>query len=145
MFSRFIFYIFSIFLFQLNSGITQTSGWDQLSDVTIKKEFNDYLGFEVEVPEFSDSIKKLQGSTIQLDGYIIPIEGYKSHTEFIFSAYPYNMCYFCGGAGPETVMEVEAQKPIEFTSEKISIQGILYLNSKDPNRLMFILEKAELL
>lgn len=139
-------YLFCLLLImtgQVQKGYSQSKGWDQLSDIKIDKKFNEFLGFEMDIPIFSPSVKKLDGTIITLEGFIIPTAGYKSHSEFIFSALPYNLCYFCGGAGPETVMEVEASKPIEYTAEKITLQGKLNLNADDPNRLMFILTQAK--
>ncbi|MEO0732435.1 MAG: hypothetical protein AAFZ52_06345 [Bacteroidota bacterium] len=72
------------------------------------------------------------------------MEGYKSHTEFVFSAYPYNMCFFCGGAGPETVMEVTSSEPVKYTTERVKLQGKLLLNNADINRLMYIMVDAKL-
>ena len=63
--------------------------------------------------------RPLPGKEIVIKGYIIPVEGYKSHKEFILSAFPYNMCFFCGGAGPETVMEVEASEPVKYQADAI--------------------------
>ena len=92
----------------------------------------------------SNLVKRiLDGKVIQVRGYIIPTEGYKSHTEFIFSAFPYSMCFFCGGAGPETVMEVTTKTPVKFTAEAIILNGTLRLNADDINRLMYFLEDAE--
>ena len=101
------------------------------------------MGFKVDVPVFSEEIKALEGKEITIKGYIIPVEGYKSHKEFILSAFPYNMCFFCGGAGPETVMEVYSKEPVEYTAEQVVIRGKLELNSSDINRLMYALNDAE--
>ena len=84
----------------------------------------------------------MAGKEIEIKGYIIPVEGYKSHTEFIFSAFPYNMCFFCGNAGAETVMEVYAKEPVKYQTESIVIKGILELNDTDINQLMYILKDA---
>jgi hypothetical protein len=102
------------------------------------------LGFKVDVPVFGEEIKALAGKTITIKGYIIPVEGYKSHKEFIFSAFPYNMCFFCGGAGPETVMEVFSNEAIKYTAEPITIKGKLELNDSDINRWIYGLRDAEL-
>ena len=74
--------------------------WQSLADLTFKKEYDEMLGFKVDVPVFSETLKQLEGQEVTVKGYIIPVEGYKSHTEFVFSAYPYNMCFFCGRSGP---------------------------------------------
>lgn len=135
----------AIILLFTGTSLTAQSGnlWKTLSKITYKKEYDELLGFKVDKPVFSKDVKKLEGKNVEIRGYIIPVEGYKSHKEFVFSAFPYNMCFFCGGAGPETVMEVYAAKPVEFTQEPITLKGTLKLNSDDINRLMYILEEAE--
>jgi hypothetical protein len=54
------------------------------------------------------------------------------------------MCFFCGGAGPETVMEVYAKESVKYTAEAIILRGKLELNDSDVNRLMYILNNAEM-
>ena len=120
------------------------SVWKTLSKITYKKQYDELMGFKIDVPVFSDPVKALEGKEIEIKGYIIPVEGYKSHKEFIFSAFPYNMCFFCGGAGPETVMEVEAAEPVEYTAEQVVLTGKLHLNSEDINRLMYLITDARL-
>ena len=117
--------------------------WKTLSKITYKKEYDELMGFKVDVPVFSDEIEEMAGKEIKIKGYIIAVEGYKSHTEFIFSAFPYNMCFFCGGAGPETVMEVSSIEAVKYTAEQIEIQGKLELNDSDINRLMYILTEVK--
>ncbi|HHM20870.1 MAG TPA: hypothetical protein ENJ20_02500 [Bacteroidetes bacterium] len=117
--------------------------WKTLSRITYKKEYDEMLGFKIDVPVFSSDVLALDGQEVTVTGYIIPTEGYKSHKEFVFSAYPYNMCFFCGGAGPETVMEVQAVEPVEYTADPITIRGVLHLNATDINRLMYSLEEVK--
>ncbi|MEY4927224.1 MAG: hypothetical protein RI894_1660 [Bacteroidota bacterium] len=62
----------------------------------------------------------------------------------MFSALPYNVCFFCGGAGPETVMEVTSKMPIPVSAEPIILRGTLALNSGDVNKLMYMLMNAEI-
>ena len=100
-----------------DSTTKDASLWKTLAKITYKKEYDEFLGFKIDKPVFAESVTALQNQEVTVKGYIIPVEGYKSHKEFIFSAYPYNMCFFCGGAGPETVMEVESSVPEEYTAE----------------------------
>ena len=118
--------------------------WQSLAKITYTKQYDELLGFKVDIPVFSKEIKGLEGKEIEVKGYIIPVEGYKGHTEFIFSAFPYNMCFFCGGAGAETVMEVYSKEPIQYQTEVITIKGVLELNDTDINQLMYILNDATL-
>ena len=122
-----------------------TSAWQTLGKITFKKQYDDLLGFKIDIPVFSDDVRAIDGEEITLRGYIVPTQGYKSHNEFVFSAFPYNMCFFCGGAGPETVIEVVTVEAIEYTADPITIKGKLALNDEDPNRLMYALSGATLL
>ena len=45
------------------------------------------MGFKIDVPVFSEEIKKLEGKEVTVKGYIIPVEGYKSHKEFTYIGY----------------------------------------------------------
>jgi len=119
-----------------------TNVWKTLAKITYKKQMDEIMGFNVDVPVFSDDIKALDGKEITIKGYIIPVEGYKSHKEFVFSAFPYNMCFFCGGAGPETVMEVYASEPVKYSAKQVVLKGTLELNDTDINRLMFAINDA---
>ena len=119
--------------------------WKTLSKITYKKKMDEVMGFKIDVPVFSKKIKDLEGKEVIVKGYIIPVEGYKSHKEFILSAFPYNMCFFCGGAGPETVMEVKAIEGVEYSAEQVLLKGVLTLNDEDPSSLMFLLKDAVLI
>ncbi len=134
-------YLLTFFLILSSLGFSYAQDkpnmWKTLADITYIKKYDDFLGFKVDFPVFSEKVEALDGKEIEIRGYIIPIEGYKSHKEFIFSAYPYNMCFFCGGAGPETVMEIQASQPIKYTAEPITIRGKLKLNDEDINQLMY--------
>jgi hypothetical protein len=134
--------------FLLATVITSTSAqentWKTLAKITYTKQYDELMGFKVDIPVFSEDIIAMEGQEVEIKGYIIPVEGYKSHKEFIFSAFPYTMCFFCGGAGPETVMDVFATNPVEYTAEQVTLKGKLELNATDINRLMYALIDAEL-
>ena len=142
-----IFITLLIFTSSIVSGQTtpkEDNVWKSLSKISYKKEYDELMGFKIDKPVFSESVRALEGKELTIKGYIIPIEGYKSHKEFIFSAFPYSMCFFCGGAGPETVMEVEALEGIKYSADAVIIKGKLVLNDKDINRLMYKLVNVKL-
>ncbi|NND06015.1 MAG: hypothetical protein HKN87_06530 [Saprospiraceae bacterium] len=134
----------TLLLFSLPYVQAQENTWKTLAKITFTKQYDELMGFKVDVPVFSEDIQALEGTEIDIKGYIIPVEGYKGHKEFIFSAFPYSMCFFCGGAGPETVMDVFATEPIDYTAEQIKLRGTLELNATDINRLMYTLNDAVL-
>jgi hypothetical protein len=136
--------LFALTISAARAQAPQENTWRILSKITFKKQYDEMLGFKVDVPVFSEEIKKMSGKEVEIRGYIIPVEGYKGHREFVFSAFPYSMCFFCGGAGPETVMEVYAKTAIKYTTDPIVIKGKLELNDSDVNRLIYALHDAEM-
>ena len=138
-------YFFAFFLLLSIAPLSaQSAMWKTLGKLTFEKQLDPKLGFKVDMPVFSEEVQALDEKEVVIKGYIIPVEGYKGHKEFVFSAYPYNMCFFCGGAGPETVMEVFADEAIEYTADPITLRGTLRLNPDDANRLLYALHGAVL-
>jgi hypothetical protein len=115
--------------------------WPKLYDVKFVKA-KDNLG-EYEKPVFSDAAKSLNGKTVSLPGYIVPFESGMKSAKLMLSSLPLNACFFCGVGGPETVVEVYLTKEISYTEKPMEIQGILRINDKDPDKMIYILEKAE--
>jgi hypothetical protein len=135
---------FLVFIFGTLESFSQNdNAWKTLGKLTYRKEYDALLGYKVDIPIFSKEIKAIEGKEITLRGYVIPTDGFKNHKEFVFSAFPYNMCFFCGAAGPETVIEITAAEPVKYSSEAIFLRGVLVLNDKDPNQLMFALKNAK--
>jgi len=132
-----------LFLFFL--PIQDTNSWKVLSKVTIEKRFDETLNFEIDYPTFSEDILALDGKPITMEGWIIPLDELRGENYFVLSALPFANCFFCGGAGPETVMEVFSKKEISFTEKKIKVRGTLSINADDPLQLMYILNDAELI
>lgn len=138
--------IITIILLSISS-ITQPSanGWDIFAKVKftpqLVKEENEYFL----IPFFDSRIKFFEGKEMTLEGYYIPM-GLENKRTIILSRHPYSQCFFCGGAGPESVAEVVfSSKPPKFKADQIiTVTGTLKLNNKDINHMNFILENARL-
>jgi len=117
--------------------------WNVLAEVGFQKK-KDANGFDVDVPQFSAHLKTYDRKTIQLKGFVIPMDEAGSG-KFMFSMLPFNLCYFCGAAGPETVVEVEGPQAIAFTTQSIVLEGTLRLNASNPDRHIYILQNARLI
>ncbi len=124
-------------------ALPQANIWQTLSKITYKKQFDELLGYKIDVPVFSKEVVALEGKEITIRGYIIPTNGYVSPKEFVLSAYPFSQCFFCGGAGPETVMEITCTEAIKYTPNPVTLKGVLQLNGGDANRLIYALNKAK--
>lgn len=137
--------ILNLVLFFPGLGSAQDNAWGMLMMTETEKEFDPTLGMEIDIPNIHPAAKNLNGEQIQLEGFIIPLEGKKSQSHFMFSAFPINMCYFCGRAGPESVIEVFMKdgESLPFTDKKIWIQGELRVNEHDPQSNIYTLNYAE--
>lgn len=115
--------------------------WHVLAEVGFKK--TKMAGGEMEVPIFSAHLKEYNGKKIKLKSFVIPVSETGDESKFMLSSLPFNVCYFCGAAGPETIVEVETNQKVKFTSQAIWMEGTLYLNEKDPDHHIYILKSAK--
>ncbi len=118
--------------------------WQFLSRVIFEDGYiNDTLAM---VPVFHDEIKVLDRKPIQIRGYNIPF-GDDSGKLHILSAYPNSQCFFCGGAGPESVMDIKTKKIHKKlkTDAMLTFRGVLELNDDNLDYLNYILNDAVLM
>lgn len=121
----------------------QSSGWELLSSVEIVMGFDEFMGTEVEQPRFSEKLLSTEGTNITLEGFIISLQQEQKQDYFVLSRFPYQSCFFCGAAGPETVVEVYTERQFNFTDQRVRVKGKLRLNDDDPLHLFYILEDCE--
>lgn len=125
-------------------GIQKPEGWEIFEEVIFNTEYFEEVGAYFEAPTFNKELIALEKTEIMLSGYYIPLE---LDSVFMISGLPFSSCFFCGGAGPETLAEIEFSElpkglgPDEF----IKVKGRLKLNKKDYNHLNFILQEAEII
>ncbi len=115
--------------------------WENLADVEFADKYSQELDEYMLYPTFGESIKKLAGKEVYIRGYIFPFD-----KEFIIlSKNQYSSCFFCGAAGPETVLELEMKPghPRFKMDQFVTIKGRLKLNRDNVDKLYFILEDAE--
>ena len=132
-----------LWLSSLNT-VQAADSWETMGKVSFKLKYDKELGYDLEIPVFSADVLELEGSTVYLSGYMIPMNGVNKQNYFVISKFPVAQCFFCGGAGPETVAEVYCKKAIPYTTKIVSIKGRLELNFSDPNQLIYIIRDAEL-
>lgn len=122
----------------------QENTWKTLAKISIEKRFDELLNYDIEYPIFSEAVKKLNGTKISVEGWMIPLDELRGENYFVLSSLPFANCFFCGGAGPETVMEVFSKDKIDYTEKRIIVTGTLTINADDPLRLMYILNDAQI-
>ena len=121
----------------------EVSEWELLSTVDIVMGFDEFMGAEMEQPNFSSELKNREGTSVTLEGFVIPLQQTAEQDYFVLSRFPYQSCFFCGAAGPETVVEVYSDHQFRFTDERVRVKGRLRLNDDNPLHLFYILDDAE--
>lgn len=121
--------------------------WKLFETVEFKEQFSEEFQITMMEPVFSEEILSKEGEEIILLGYIVSsMESGEDYEGIVFSKFPFENCYFCGGAGPETVAQIEFD-PSAHTfklGNAYGFKGKLFLNKDDENKLTFILKEAEL-
>lgn len=119
--------------------------WELLKDVEFDEIWSEEFQAYYMVPKFSKSVKEMDGKEVQIRGFIIPVDIVQDY--YVLSANPYSSCFFCGQAGPESVMEIQMIKKYEGLrmDQVITFQGTLKLNIDDIYQLNYILEEAQII
>ena len=119
--------------------------WELLKNVEFDEIWSEEFQAYYMVPKFSDSVKEMDGKEVQIRGFIIPVDIVQDY--YVLSANPYSSCFFCGQAGPESVMEIQMIKKYEGLrmDQVITYRGTLKLNVDDIYQLNYILEDAEII
>lgn len=135
----------TIFLFFVGNIFSQNIiTWELLKNVEFDEIWSEEFQAYYMVPKFSESVKEMDGKEVQIRGFIIPVDIVQDY--YVLSANPYSSCFFCGQAGPESVMEIQMIKKYEGLrmDQVITYKGTLKLNVDDIYQLNYILEDAEI-
>ncbi len=121
--------------------------WAMFSKTRFLEKLNREFGMYFLYPKFPDELKALEGKTITVSGFYIPLEMNASNIA-VLSKFPQAECFFCGGAGPESIvvgyLKKKPNRKIK-TDEIVKIRGVLRLNEDDIDELNFILQDAEII
>ncbi len=127
----------------------ENMGWEVLmNDVRTRYRYDSSYNAFVPIPRFGREVRALEGTEITLKGFFLPAD--VSGNVIVLSFMPMAMCFFCSGAGIESVVEIHSttQHQSRFrrlrTDDFIEIRGKLQLNADDLEHLIYILKDAEL-
>lgn len=118
--------------------------WSLFENATFKDVFLEEYGAYASLLNDDPEIVALNDRQITIKGYHIPV---MEEELIILSKYPNANCFFCGGAGLETILEVRLMEPPKKRfemDEVLTFKGRLIINTEDWNLVSFILEDAEL-
>ena len=78
----------------------------------------------------SDTLRAMDGSSVALTGFMVPLEQGRTQQRFLLSAHPLG-CSFHAPPGLQSVVEIFAVEPVKFTYDPIIVQGTFSIDSTD--------------
>lgn len=138
-------YLITLSLFALSQLATAQPmlDWSDLADVQFFEKFSNSLGIKYYQATFGEDIKELEGEEVMVMGYLIPLDALGE--TYALSKNPFSACFFCGAAGPETVVElrVKAEYVRRYqTDERRAFRGRLQLNESSLEQFNYVLIDA---
>jgi hypothetical protein len=135
---------FILILFSASPAFSQTKiNWKTFGDVDWTDKYSEEEDVYYYYPNFGPSVKELEGTEVVLKGFML-ILGTEEKI-YILSRYPYASCFFCGAAGPDSIVQLKLKPghPKFKIDQRVSIKGKLKLNRDDFDQCNFILTDAE--
>lgn len=117
--------------------------WQQLGDVRFEEAYDQNSDMYYDRPIFGPMVEALEGKKVAIQGYVIPMDVELNY--YVVSAFPFSSCFFCGGAGPESVVDLQlTDRDLTFKNdERATFCGKLRLNRGNFFQLPYILEEAD--
>ena len=115
--------------------------WAELADVDFKDVYLEELDSYYWKPVFGPQVFAAEGEDVYITGYVIPVD--LDEDFYVLSRYPFANCFFCGGAGPESVVDLrfsDVDHRTYQTDERLTFHGNLRLNADDVYQMNYILE-----
>jgi uncharacterized protein len=94
------------------------------------------------VPEYDKQINVLNGKTVKVQGFMLPLDMGDKQKRFLLSAAPPH-CTFCLPGGAETMIEVRAKNAVRYGFDAVTLSGKLAVLKDDPTGLYYRLTDAE--
>ncbi len=96
-------------------------------------------------PSFAKDVAALNGQTVKLEGYMVPMDDQPQAREFVLSAFE-SHCIYCVPGGMPSLAYVTAAAPLPLVAGKtVRLQGTLKLVKDDPSGLLYEVQGATLL
>lgn len=113
--------------------------WKLLGQIDFVKKKNPHYG-EVMYPMVNGTLKALQGKKIKASGFIVPIDS----KSYALSKNVFAQCFFCGNAGPETIMGIKFKgaTPRLKTDTYVTMEGTFRYNADDIDDWIYHIENA---
>ncbi|UYW01540.1 hypothetical protein K5I29_00980 [Flavobacterium agricola] len=113
--------------------------WNILGDIKYVNRKDPRYG-EISFPVVNAKLKVLQGKKITMTGFIVPID----NKSYALSKNVFASCFFCGQAGPETIMGIvfKGETPKLKTDQYVTLEGTFRYNETDVDDWIYHIENA---
>ena len=117
-----------------------TLSWKLLGVIKINKKPDKDYPDGVMFPIVNSSLKEKNKKKIVMSGFIIPID----NVSYALSKNVFASCFFCGQAGPETIMGIKFKgaTPKLKTDQYVTLEGTFRYNDNDVNDWIYHIENA---
>jgi len=103
--------------------------WNTLADVTFEEKEDEAAGLPYNQASFGSIVSNYKNKEVAVSGYMIPMDA--MGISYALSRNPNAVCFFCGGAGPETVVQLRLSKIKRYKiDERLTFKGKLQLNER---------------
>ena len=113
--------------------------WKLLGMIKFIKKADKEYG-EVMYPQVNSLVKQKASKKIAISGFIIPID----NTTYALSKNVFASCFFCGQAGPETIMGIKfkGETPKLKTDQYVTLVGTFRINETDVEDWIYHIDNA---
>lgn len=141
LFSYSILFVFLLLLTPGQAIAQKDITWDELDGLSFEVNEDDEW-----VAQFGEKITALEGQSVKILGFMMPLEGSLEQKHFILSMLPLDGCQFCAPGTQAEFLEVKVKgdKGIRYTYDPIEIAGTFELIPDAPMGLYFLIKDAKL-
>ena len=113
-----------------------TLNWKLLGVIKFVKKPHKEYG-EVNYPVVNPKLKSLHKKKVVMTGYIVPID----NTHYALSKNVFAACFFCGKAGPETIIGLKFRNPKRYkTDQYVTVEGTFRVNENNVDDWIYNME-----
>lgn len=114
--------------------------WTTFELLEFEEVFDEASATWMQQPVWTPELQRWDGKEVKITGYVIALD--VDSKEYALSAFPFASCFFCGAAGPESVIELSFEEPQKFTTDDVvTFIGTVQLNT-DPLKFPVTLLEA---
>jgi hypothetical protein len=130
------------FVDDIPAVVKDTITWKLLNQLEYKEQEHEAYG-TVMMPVFSKQVSSYHNKKVVIKGYILPVD----RKTYALSKNVYAACFFCGKAGPETVMGLTfKENPGRIKMDTYAtLTGTFKVNGTDVEDWMYSLSDVEIL